>query len=115
MSTHAFADLDDASWQWAIDFAARGGPALAAYPDYARIVERFGRWYVASKAIARRHRMNIGTIASDATVEVKWLRGGRLGTVEDCVGAVEFLVTPLSAYVTGVVLPVDGLARPLGD
>jgi ATP-dependent Lhr-like helicase len=83
MSTHAFADLDDASWRWAIDFAARGGPALAAYPDYARIVERFGRWYVASKAIARRHRMNIGTIASDAAVEVKWLRGGRLGTVEE--------------------------------
>ena len=27
--------------------------------------------------------MNIGTITSDATVEVKWLRGGRLGTVEE--------------------------------
>ncbi|MFM8734673.1 MAG: ligase-associated DNA damage response DEXH box helicase [Pirellulales bacterium] len=81
--TRAFADLDEASWRWAIDFAARGGPALAAYPDYAKIVERFGRWYVASKAIARRHRMGIGTIAGDATVEVKWLRGGRLGTVEE--------------------------------
>jgi ATP-dependent Lhr-like helicase len=32
--TRAFADLDDASWRWALDFAARGGPALAAYPDY---------------------------------------------------------------------------------
>ena len=82
-STHAFAALDDASWQWALDFAARGGRALAAYPHYARIIERFGRWYVASKAIARQHRMNIGTIAGDATVEVKWLRGGRLGTVEE--------------------------------
>ncbi len=81
--TRAFANLDDASWTWAIDFAARGGPALTAYPDYAKIVERFGRWYVASKAIARRHRMSIGTIAGDATVEVKWLRGGRLGTVEE--------------------------------
>ncbi|MBM4012272.1 MAG: ligase-associated DNA damage response DEXH box helicase [Planctomycetes bacterium] len=81
--TRAFARLDDASWRWALDFAARGGPALAAYPNYARIVERFGRWYVSSKAIARRHRMGIGTIASDATVEVKWLRGGRLGTVEE--------------------------------
>jgi len=81
--TRAFAELDDASWKWAIDFAAHGGPALTAYPDYAKIVERFGRWYVASKAIARRHRMNIGTIAGDATVDVKWLRGGRLGTVEE--------------------------------
>jgi ATP-dependent Lhr-like helicase len=82
-STHAFADLDDASWRWAVDFAARGGAALAAYPDYARIKERFGRWYAASTAVARRHRMSIGTIAGDATVEVKWLRGGRLGSVEE--------------------------------
>jgi ATP-dependent helicase Lhr and Lhr-like helicase len=82
-STRAFANLDDASWRWAMDFATRGGPALAAYPDYARIKERFGRWYVASPAIARKHRMGIGTIAGDATVEVKWLRGGRLGTVEE--------------------------------
>lgn len=81
--TRAFASLDEASWRWALDFAARGGPALAAYPDYARIKERFGRWYVASKPLARRHRMSIGTIAGDATVEVKWLRGGRLGTVEE--------------------------------
>jgi ATP-dependent helicase Lhr and Lhr-like helicase len=81
--TRAFAALDDASWRWAIDFAARGGPALAAYPNYARITERFGRWYIASKAIARLHRMSIGTIAGDATVDVKWLRGGRLGTVEE--------------------------------
>ncbi len=82
-ATRAFANLDDASWRWAMDFATRGGPALAAYPDYARIKERFGRWYVASPAIARKHRMSIGTIAGNATVEVKWLRGGRLGTVEE--------------------------------
>ena len=82
-STHAYAALDDASWRWALDFAARGGPALAAYPDYARIIERFGRWYVASKAIVRKHRMSIGTITADATVDVKWLRGSRLGTVEE--------------------------------
>jgi ATP-dependent Lhr-like helicase len=82
-TSYAFKDLDDASWRWAMDFAARGGPALAAYPDFTRIKERFGRWYVASPAIARKHRMNIGTIASDVAVEVKWLRGGRLGTVEE--------------------------------
>jgi ATP-dependent Lhr-like helicase len=82
-TTSAFKDLDNASWRWAMDFAARGGPALAAYPDFARIKKRFGRWYVAGPAIARKHRMNIGTIASDVAVEVKWLRGGRLGTVEE--------------------------------
>ena len=82
-STQAYARLDDRAWRWALDFAARGGPALGAYPDFARIKERFGRWYVAGPAIARRHRMSIGTITGDATVEVKWVRGGRLGTVEE--------------------------------
>jgi 3-oxoacyl-[acyl-carrier protein] reductase len=32
----------------------------------------------------------------------------RLGTVEDCAKVVEFLVTDLSDYVTGLVIPVDG-------
>ena len=82
-STHAFATLDDRSWRWALDFAARGGQALTAYPDFSRIKERFGRWYIASPAAARRQRMSIGTIAGETTVEVRWLRGGRLGTVEE--------------------------------
>jgi ATP-dependent Lhr-like helicase len=82
-STLAYGDLDDRSWRWAMDFAARGGPALGAYPDYARIRERFGRWYVASDRIARRHRMTIGTIVSDVAIDVKWTSGGRLGTVEE--------------------------------
>ncbi|MFM8577277.1 MAG: ligase-associated DNA damage response DEXH box helicase [Planctomycetaceae bacterium] len=82
-TTAAYHDLDDRSWGWAIGFAARGGPALAAYPDYARIRERFGRWYVASPAIARRHRSTIGTITGDATVEVRFVGGRRLGSVEE--------------------------------
>ncbi|WP_308797808.1 SDR family NAD(P)-dependent oxidoreductase [Agromyces silvae] len=32
----------------------------------------------------------------------------RLGTPEDCAGVLEFLVTPLSDYVTGAVIAVDG-------
>jgi 3-oxoacyl-[acyl-carrier protein] reductase len=32
----------------------------------------------------------------------------RLGTVEDCAKVVEFLVTDLSNYVTGAVIPIDG-------
>ncbi|HEX6440606.1 MAG TPA: SDR family oxidoreductase [Stellaceae bacterium] len=32
----------------------------------------------------------------------------RLGTIEDCAKAVEFLATDLSDYVTGAVIPIDG-------
>jgi NAD(P)-dependent dehydrogenase (short-subunit alcohol dehydrogenase family) len=33
---------------------------------------------------------------------------GRVGEPEELVGPVLFLVSPMSSYVTGVVLPVDG-------
>jgi NAD(P)-dependent dehydrogenase (short-subunit alcohol dehydrogenase family) len=33
---------------------------------------------------------------------------GRLGEVEDIVGAALYLASPLSDYVTGAVLPIDG-------
>ena len=33
---------------------------------------------------------------------------GRAGTTDDIVGPVVFLASPMSAYVTGAVLPVDG-------
>lgn len=35
----------------------------------------------------------------------------RFGTVEDCADVLEFLATPLSDYVTGVIIPVDGGMR----
>ena len=39
-----------------------------------------GRWRVPDRGIARRHRLQVGTIVSDAAMQVKWLCGGTLGT-----------------------------------
>jgi len=36
-STHAFSELTDQEWRWAMDFVTRGGPTLSAYPQYARV------------------------------------------------------------------------------
>ena len=33
--------------------------------------------------MARRHMMNIGTIVSDASIAVRYLKGGRIGSVEE--------------------------------
>ncbi|HUP29055.1 MAG TPA: helicase-related protein, partial [Usitatibacter sp.] len=83
-STRAFRDLSDAEWNWALDFVSRGGDALKAYAEY-RKVERGedGVWRVPDAAIARRHRMSIGTIVSDAAVNIQYMRGKRLGNVEE--------------------------------
>lgn len=87
-STWAFAGLRDSQWQWALDFVCHGGTSLTAYPDYQR-VERHaeGVYRVASERLARRHRMGIGTIVSDASLQLKyWSKGGggkTLGSVEE--------------------------------
>jgi len=83
-SARAYRDLTEAEWQWALDFVTHGGEALKAYPDYHKIVrDEDGRYRIKDAAIARRHRMSIGTIVSDAAVDIRYMRGKRLGNVEE--------------------------------
>jgi ATP-dependent helicase Lhr and Lhr-like helicase len=82
--TLAFRDLSDAEWQWALDFVTRGGDALKAYPDYHKVVRgEEGLYRVKDAATAKRHRMSIGTIVSDAAVDIRFRSGKRLGNVEE--------------------------------
>jgi ATP-dependent Lhr-like helicase len=83
-SAHAYRTLTDADWDWVLDFVGRGGRALTAYPEYRRVVpDDEGVFRVPDRAIARRHRMSIGTIVGEATVSVAYQTGGRIGTVEE--------------------------------
>ncbi|MEO7741814.1 MAG: ligase-associated DNA damage response DEXH box helicase [Usitatibacter sp.] len=83
-SARAFRELTDAEWTWALDFVTRGGDALKAYPEYHKVVRgEDGFFRVPDAAIARRHRMSIGTIVSDAAVNIQFMRGKRLGNVEE--------------------------------
>jgi ATP-dependent Lhr-like helicase len=84
MTTRAFDALTDGEWQWALDFVTRGGDALKAYPDYHKVVQdEEGVYRVKDAAIAKRHRMSIGTIVSDAAVDIRFRNGKRLGNVEE--------------------------------
>lgn len=87
-TTHAYRNLSDEEWGWAMDFCRRGGQALTAYPEYARIVERADengepRWHPASDRIPRMHRLAIGTITAEQALSVKYLSGRTLGTIEE--------------------------------
>jgi ATP-dependent Lhr-like helicase len=83
-STRAYAGLLDDEWEWTLDFVSRGGEALRAYPEYSRVVPgEDGWWRVEDGGVARRHRQAVGTIVSDASVSVKYLKGARLGSVEE--------------------------------
>ena len=87
-TSFAYRDLSDDEWQWALSFVKNGGSSLGAYPDYRRAIpDGEGVWRVPDAQLARRHRMSIGTIVSDASMAVKFYsKGGSgksLGTVEE--------------------------------
>ncbi len=81
--TNAFANLTEIEWNWVLDFVQRGGESLRAYPDFKRVTETEHGLEIADQQTAKRHRMSIGTISSDREVMVKFLKGGRLGTIEE--------------------------------
>ena len=79
----AYRKLTRDEFQWALDFVVKGGSSLTAYPEYHRVQDVDGVYRVLDRGIARRHKLGIGTIVSDSSMQVKYLSGGRIGTVEE--------------------------------
>ncbi len=80
---HAYRTLTADEFQWALDFVEKGGNSLTAYPEYRRVQLVDGVYRVPDAAMARRHRMGIGTIVSDSSMQVKYQTGGSLGSIEE--------------------------------
>lgn len=79
----SFRDLTREEFGWVMELVRDGGRTLAAYPDYHRIAATDGRYRVPSARLASLHRLNVGTITGEATVEVRYVRGKRLGSMEE--------------------------------
>ena len=83
LSTHCFQSMSHEEWNWLLAYITRGGEALEAYDEFKRVEVINGLYKVESKRIAMRHRLSIGTIVSDNTLNVKYLRGSFIGTIEE--------------------------------
>lgn len=80
----SYRELTRAEFDWALAFCERGGDSLGAYPEYHRIVRGDdGLYRVRDAGVAKRHRLGVGTIVSDAAIQVKFLSGGNIGTMEE--------------------------------
>ena len=79
----SYASLTREQFDWALAFVTTGGPALGAYPQYARVKPQHGRFGPATPQLARLHRIAIGTITSDSALVVRYASGKRLGTIEE--------------------------------
>jgi ATP-dependent Lhr-like helicase len=87
----SYRHLERSHWDWCLRFLEEGGDCLGAYPRY-RKLERdpplppcsgLFRYVVRETAVARLHRLNIGTISADRAVTVRFVRGAVLGHVEE--------------------------------
>ena len=82
-SAPAYRDLTRDEFQWALGFVEGAAGSLAAYPEYHRVQNIDGVFRVPDRGIAKRHRLAIGTIVSDASMQVKYLSGGTIGSIEE--------------------------------
>ncbi|WP_286761270.1 ligase-associated DNA damage response DEXH box helicase [Salegentibacter sp. UBA1130] len=83
-STFCFQGITEDEWLWILNFVTKGSQSLQAYDEYKKIeIEEDGLFKVNNRGIAMRHRLQIGTIVSDAVLSVKYLKGGYIGTIEE--------------------------------
>jgi ATP-dependent Lhr-like helicase len=81
--TYSFSSMTREEFDWCLSFITVGGGTLDAYEEYHKVVIEDGVYKVTSRAIAMRHRLSIGAIVSEAMMQVKYMGGARLGSIEE--------------------------------
>lgn len=83
-NSFAYQSITQEVWEWILRFITTGGESLAAYDEYKKVeIEEDGNYLVNDKRIAQLHRLSMGTIVSEMALPVKFLKGGKIGTVEE--------------------------------
>ncbi len=83
IQTHCFESISKEEFNWCLHFLVYGGKSLTAYDEFKKIEIENTKYVVKSRAIAMRHRLQIGTIVSDSMLTVKLLGGKKLGSIEE--------------------------------
>ena len=82
-STFAYSSMSREEYNTCLQFVTQGGETLQAYHEFTRLEFKEDKFFIASKKMAMRHRLQIGTIVSDAVMKVKFLKGTYIGTIEE--------------------------------
>ena len=82
-STYAYASVTEEEWFWCLEFLVQGGKRLEIYDEFHKVVFENGLYKVINKRVAQRHRLSIGTIVSDNMLQVKFMSGSKIGSVEE--------------------------------
>jgi len=83
-STFCFQNITPENWNWILNFLVYGSQSLQAYDEFKKVaLDDDGLMIMRSRKMAMQHRLQIGTIVSDAVMQVKFLSGGFIGTIEE--------------------------------
>ncbi|MCR9226731.1 MAG: ligase-associated DNA damage response DEXH box helicase [Flavobacteriaceae bacterium] len=82
--TFCYRTLTKEQWQWLLNFLVIGSQSLKSYDEYKKVeIEEDGKFKVNNRAVAMRHRFQIGTIVGDAIISVRYQKGGYIGSIEE--------------------------------
>lgn len=83
INTHCFASITRQEFEECLLLITKGGRTLHAYDEFHKVEKIDQLFKVTRKKIALQHRLSIGTIVNDAMIQVKFLNGKYLGTIEE--------------------------------
>ncbi|MFN8310485.1 MAG: ligase-associated DNA damage response DEXH box helicase [Chitinophagales bacterium] len=82
-TTYCYKDLTTDDWQWLLHFITQGSSSLQQYDEYKKVEVVDGCYKITNRKLALRHRLSMGTIVGDAMIQVKFLKGGYIGSIEE--------------------------------
>lgn len=82
-TTHCFESVSEEEFFECLLMITQGGKSLQAYDEFHKVIVEEGVYKVVDRRIAMRHRLSIGAIVSEAMMQVKYMKGGSLGSIEE--------------------------------
>lgn len=79
----SYRDLTRDEFDWSLALVKDGGGTLKAYPQYHKLQLEGTTYRVTSARIAQHHRLNVGTITGDSSVQISYQHGRSLGRIEE--------------------------------
>ncbi|MEO6902016.1 MAG: ligase-associated DNA damage response DEXH box helicase [Bacteroidia bacterium] len=81
--THCFSSITPEEFDWCLSFITTGGKSLYAYDEFHKVIIEDGIYKVIDRRVALQHRMSMGTIVSSNMLQVKFITGKYLGSIEE--------------------------------
>jgi ATP-dependent Lhr-like helicase len=75
-TTFTYQNLTKFEWNWCLNFVTNHTGPLKEYMQYSKVKNDGDFYYADDKKIIRMHKLSIGTITSDLSMKIRFMRGG---------------------------------------